>query len=271
MPPRKRSLPLTYRRYLGLDRILSAQKCVARPAAHDELQFIVVHQVYELWFKLLIFETEAASAAMRADEPKQATWIFVRLIEILRVLGQQIMVLETMTPVDFLKFRSNLDPASGFQSSQFRELEFMSGLKDERYVRAFRGDARATKALKRRLAEPTLWDAFTELLRRRGLPARSPAEIIESVVACSSADEYYDVNRLAETMVEYDEMFAAWRHRHAQMAERMIGAKPGTGRADVSRTIGEGESFAEAGVRYLQEAAKKRFFPLLWEARTHMK
>ena len=101
MPPRKRSLPLTYRRYLGLDRILSAQKCVARPTAHDELQFIVVHQVYELRFKLLIFETEAA---MRADEPKQATWIFVRLIEILRVLGRQIMVLETMTPADFLRW-----------------------------------------------------------------------------------------------------------------------------------------------------------------------
>lgn len=267
MAPRKRSLPLTYRRYLGLDKVLSAQKCVAKPAAHDELQFIIVHQVYELWFKLLIFESEAARAAMRADEPKQATWIFVRMIEILRVLGQQIMVLETMTPSDFLKFRSNLDPASGFQSSQFRELEFLSGLKDERYVKAFHGDAGAFRALRRRLAEPTLWDAFVDLLRRRQLPT----PVVEAVVACSGDPALYDLDRLAETMIEYDEMFGAWRHRHAQMAERMIGAKPGTGRDDVSRTIGEGGTFAAAGVRYLQEAAKKRFFPVLWEARTHMK
>lgn len=265
------TLHLSYRRYLGLDKLLNAQKCISKPPAHDELQFIIVHQIYELWFKLLLFESQAAVVAMTGGEAKKATWIFVRLGEILRVMEQQIKVLETMTPTDFLKFRSNLDPASGFQSLQFRELEFMSGLKDPRYLKPFRKDRKATKMLKGRLKDPTLWDAFLTLLQLHGLPAASDEKAVQSVVAVYKNPDHYDVHRLCEAMIEYDEMFAAWRSRHAQMAERMIGAKAGTGRHDVSRTIGAGGTFAEHGVRYLQAAASKRFFPLLWESRTHMK
>lgn len=260
--------PLTYRSYLGLDGLLRLQRLQSKPPAHDELQFIIVHQVYELWFKLLIYEIEAAIDLLSRGELKETTWIFRRLIEIERVMIQQLQVIETMTPTSFLRFRNLLAPASGFQSPQFREVEFLSGAKDERFLKVHEGPFR--KRLAERLNQTTLWDALLKTLKRRGFSTKTDADVLKALVEVYSDPSFYDLYRLCESMIEYDELFSAWRQRHALMAERMIGAKPGTGAGHVDPTLGTHGKFASAGVHYLKAVANKRFFPLLWDARTHL-
>jgi tryptophan 2,3-dioxygenase len=165
-------------------------------------------------------------------------------------------VLETMTPQDFLQFRQTLAPASGFQSVQFRELEFLSGAKDPSFVRRFRGitdDERAR--LQRRLDEPTLWDAFVQVLAARGLAVGDDEEITASVRrAAHDRASYGDVWALAEALLQHDELAAAWRARHVVMVERMIGTKTGTG--------------GSSGADYLRSRLDLRFFPLLWDLRS---
>ena len=161
---------LTYGSYLKIPELLSLQQLRSDPPVHDELLFIVVHQAYELWFKQLLFELEAARDAMLADRPERARHLLVRVRAIERVLIEHIQVLETMTPQDFLEFRAVLTPASGFQSAQFRELEFVSGLKDERFLDDLAAASEERDRLARRLAEPTLWDGFVSLMRTHGLP-----------------------------------------------------------------------------------------------------
>jgi len=167
-------------------------------------------------------------------------------------------VLETMTPQDFLAFRQTLAPASGFQSVQFRELEFLSGAKDPTFVRRFRGlsdDERARLA--RRLDEPTLWDAFVAVLRSRGLPVGSDEEVSASVRrAAHDRSSYADVWALAEALLQHDELAGAWRARHVVMVERMIGTKTGTG--------------GSSGADYLRSRLELRYYPLLWELRSHL-
>src|SRR5215216_2657053 len=172
---------LTYGSYLRLDDLLRQQQPQADPAAHDELLFITIHQVYELWFHQLLHELTAARDGMLAGDTYSPRVQLERCHVIARVLVTQVDVLETMTPQDFLAFRAQLAPASGFQSVQFRELEFVSGAKDPSYVERFRGLTQAEKDhLGARLAEPTLWDAFVAVLRSEGLPAGSDDEIKES-------------------------------------------------------------------------------------------
>ena len=174
---------LTYGSYLRLPELLAQQVPQVIPPAHDELLFITVHQAYELWFKQLLHELTAARDAMAPGETWRARQLLQRAHVIERLLVSQIDVLETMTPQDFLQFRAALAPASGFQSVQFRELEFLSGAKDPEFVARFRALTDAERAgLARRLAEPSLWDAYLGLLRSTGLPAANDDEILASLV-----------------------------------------------------------------------------------------
>lgn len=255
-PPRRRfgeeGGRLSYGGYLRLPELLDQQQ--PQSQAPDELLFITIHQVYELWFKLLLHELEAAREAMTTGELWLARHLFRRVHAVERVLIQQIDVLETMTPQDFLEFRSKLSPASGFQSVQFRELEFLSGLKDERYLGTFRHAGEEELArLRRRLSEPTLWDAYLTALSQRGLPV-SDDEIMASLLAVArDRGSYDDLWQLAEDLLTHDETTALWRMRHVQMVERQIGTKSGTG--------------GSTGAPYLRGRTRLHYFPLLWELR----
>src|SRR3954469_19363322 len=175
---------LTYGSYLRLPQLLDSQHLESDPPAHDELLFITIHQVYELWFKQLLHEAVAAREAMSGGRVWWAQHLLQRMHVIERVLVHQIDVLETMTPQDFLEFRQRLAPASGFQSVQFRELEFLSGAKDAAYLKRLKGTTATEQArLDARLAEPTLWDAFLAVLRSFGLPADTPEDISASMRA----------------------------------------------------------------------------------------
>jgi tryptophan 2,3-dioxygenase len=247
---------LTYGAYLRLPTLLDQQVLESEPPARDELLFIAIHQVYELWFKLLLHELGEIRRAMDEDEVWLARHLFRRVHSVERVLVDQVQVLETMTPQDFMAFREKLAPASGFQSVQFREMEFLSGHKDPGFLKRFRGltdDERVR--LDRRLAEPSLWDAFVNLLRSRGLAAGDDDEIRESLVTVAhDRDHYDDLWQLAEDLLTHDEMAALWRQRHVTMVERQIGTKSGTG--------------GSAGAPYLRSRLDLRYYPILWELRT---
>jgi tryptophan 2,3-dioxygenase len=264
--------PLTYASYLRTDDLLALQRRLT--SAHDELQFIVVHQVFELWFTLLRFELESIRGAMARGDVAGAIHLLRRAHEVLKTLTAGWAVIETMRPIDFLEFRSLLKPASGFQSRQFREIEFISGAKDARYLTVFDDDEASRLALRRRYEEPTLWDEFAALLGRRGLTAGTHEEQVRACVQIQKRGPFADLDDLAEALIEYDLQFSAWRERHVLMTERMIGGRPGTGQAAVAKLAGggpvvgppAGEYFS--GVHYLKTTVSKRFFPILWEART---
>jgi tryptophan 2,3-dioxygenase len=247
---------LTYGSYLRLTDLLSAQQLESDPPAHDELLFITIHQAYELWFKQLLHEAENARDGMLDGRLWWARHLMHRMHVIERVLVQQIEILETMTPQDFLTFRQLLAPASGFQSVQFRELEFISGAKDPSFVRRFRGLTDEERArLARRLDEPTLWDAFLVVVERAGLEGGSDDSIRQSLrEAAHDRATYADVWELAEALIQHDELAAAWRARHVTMVERMIGTKSGTG--------------GSAGAAYLRSRLEMHYYPQLWELRS---
>jgi tryptophan 2,3-dioxygenase len=247
---------LTYGSYLQLDRLLSSQLLESDPPAHDELLFITIHQVYELWFQQLLHDLSAARDALFSGDLWWAAHLLHRTHVVERVLVHQVDVLETMTPQDFLQFRQRLAPASGFQSVQFRELEFLSGAKDPSYLRRFRGlNAQERGRLQRRLEEPSLWDAFLAVLLARGLAAGSDADVVASLrIVAHDRGAYADVWQIAEALLQHDEHAAQWRARHVVMVERMIGAKTGTG--------------GSSGAGYLRTRLDLRYFPLLWELRS---
>ncbi len=254
---------LTYGSYLRLEQLLGAQHLESDPVAHDELLFITIHQVYELWFQQLLHEAGAARDAMldSSGDANRLWWaqhLLQRMHVVERVLVQQIDVLETMTPQDFLQFRQTLAPASGFQSVQYRELEFLSGAKDPSFVRRFKGLTDAERdRLRRRLEEPTLWDAFVHVLSERGLPVGSDEEITAAVrTAAHDRAAYADIWALAEALLQHDELAASWRARHVVMVERMIGAKTGTG--------------GSSGADYLRSRLQLQYYPLLWGLRSQL-
>jgi tryptophan 2,3-dioxygenase len=262
--------PLSYNRYLRVPELIDLQTCLSSPAQHDELLFITVHQAYELWFKQILHEIDAAIALMKEDHAAEAAQALRRIVEIEKLLIAQIHILETMSPVRFLGFRDELNPASGFQSMQFREIEFSSGLKDEAILRAFAGDDFAFQRLQARLNAPSLSEAFFALLRRHGFdtPAvDSPRDTKERrtnygkrqralVEVLTHQEQFYKESQVAEGLIEHDEYFSLWRSHHIKMVERMVGTKPGTGGSE--------------GVGYLQKTLDKKFFPELWEARTYL-
>ena len=267
---------LTYGSYLRVPQLLAQQVPEVTPPAHDELLFIIVHQTYELWFKQLLHELTAVRDAMLpgpgtveastgdastgdASTGGRQTWLARHLLHrvhvIERLLVSQIDVLETMTPQDFLEFRAALAPASGFQSVQFRELEFLSGAKDPSFVGRFRALTQDEHArLTARLSEPSLWDAFVDLLAARGLAVGDDKQILKSLVSVArDRPRHDDLWQLAEDLLTHDELAGLWRARHVQMVERQIGTKSGTG--------------GSTGAPYLHRRVPLRYYPLLWELR----
>ncbi|HUK91048.1 MAG TPA: tryptophan 2,3-dioxygenase family protein [Blastocatellia bacterium] len=262
LPPDKGEGKLTYGGYLKIEELISLQNLLSNPPQHDEMLFIIIHQVYELWFKELLHEVDTIIEHLNANRILAAHRLLRRCIEIERVLVSQIAVLETMTPQDFLTFRDNLMPASGFQSWQFRELEIASGLKDSGSLKNYPESSVAFRQLTHRLESPSMRDAFYGVLARRGFKvggehsASNEEAVTELTRIFQDAENHYDLFLLAESLIEYDEMFSLWRLRHVKMVERMIGGKIGTG--------------GSQGAAYLWTTVGKTFYPELWATRTRL-
>ncbi|MDP7034372.1 MAG: tryptophan 2,3-dioxygenase family protein [Planctomycetota bacterium] len=263
-------LDLDYNTYLRIPDLLQLQHPLSDPPHHDEMLFIIIHQTYELWFKLILGEIEKSMLRMSEKRILPARNLLNRTVEILRLLVGQIHILETMTPQDFLQFRDGLFPASGFQSLQFRELEFLAGAKDERYLKHFEKDPVMYEALKKRQSEPDLRGAYYELLRNLGFPLpdnteRNHIENSESdreklLMALrpiySQSESHLPLYLLTESLIEFDEYLGLWRYHHVRVVERIIGYKRGSG--------------GSSGVGYLLTTTDKRCFPSLWEVRTYL-
>jgi tryptophan 2,3-dioxygenase len=248
---------LTYGSYLKIAELLSLQTSLSDPPHHDEPLFIIIHQAYELWFKLVLHELDSAIAHLDADRVHEATRLLRRVVEIQLVLVAQVKVLETMRPQDFLGFRYHLNPASGFQSVQFREMEFVLGLKDAAILKHLRSEPEETARLQARLEGRSLGDAFDALLVRHGFERSGEDWRIQALVRIyEEPDRHAALLALAEVLLDIDENLSLWRAHHVQMVERMIGAKRGTGGSE--------------GVAYLQATLPKRAFPDLWRVRTHI-
>jgi tryptophan 2,3-dioxygenase len=260
------SQALTYESYLKLDDLLSLQRPRSE-GEHDEVLFIIIHQVYELWFKEILHELDYCRRLLEDDDAFRAQHTLKRILTILKVLVAQLDILETMTPTEFLTFRERLESASGFQSDQFRQLEFLLGKKVRASLERFPEGSRARAGLEKRWGEPTLWDAFLRYLAREGYDV--PAAHLERDVTASieaSADiqailvEIYRTSpknlELCERLVDLDEGIMEWRYRHVKMVERTIGAKIGSG--------------GSAGSKYLRTTLNAPAFPDLWEIRTQL-
>ena len=265
---------LTYSDYLRVSELTRLQHPQSAPPHHDELLFIIIHQTYELWFKLLLHELDAVVANLRAaadnpgsrDEVYEAARLLRRCTEVARVLVEQFTILETMLPTHFLAFRGLLRPASGFQSEQFREIEFLCGLKDETLLRLHEPTPEMHAALERRLHEPSLRDVFFAALAALGTLPQVGTEATEAerfqaraqAILVLYRDErgHRDWIDVCERLTEFDELLVSWRLRHIQMVERTVGMRTGTG--------------GSSGVSYLKGTLDKKFFPELWEARSLM-
>src|SRR5579863_9816570 len=256
---------LTYGSYLHVPELLSLQRELSLPAHHDELLFIVSHQVYELWFKQLLHEIAAVCDWLDRDQPLRAGQLFDRVHAILHLLIEQIPLLETMFAVDFAQFRDHLRPASGFQSVQFRKLEFLCGVKNPRMLALVGDDAAALEDLTVALNEPTVYDHFLAHLSRAGFaipeevlrrdtaqPYTAHEGVVDALVELyEHSDDHYPQFRLAEHLLQFDERFSLWRYHHVQMVQRMIGGKTGTG--------------GSPGAKYLTTTLSLRFFPEIWQ------
>lgn len=258
---------VSYTSYLRLDELLRLQTPLSDGPEHDELLFITIHQVYELWFKQLLHELHALRASLETGEGTRAASVLRRCLTILKTLVAQVDVLETMTPRHFNAFRARLDTASGFQSWQFRAVEFLLGHKRPALLAQHVADGVAHAALARLLAEPSVYAAFLRHLAHSGvaLPAatlaRDPAlpTAADGAVQAALIEVYRtrpDLVPLCEQLVDLDEGMQEWRYRHVKMVERTIGAKLGTG--------------GSAGVAYLRETLFRPLFPDLWEIRAQL-
>jgi tryptophan 2,3-dioxygenase len=253
---------VTYGSYLRVDELLALQQ--PRSPEHDEMLFIVIHQVYELWFRELLHEFDRVMQLLTDDQTHRAQHTLKRILTILKVMVAQLDILETMTPLEFLSFRERLAAASGFQSDQFRQIEFVLGVKSERAVTRFAEGSRGRAALERRYAAPTLWDAFLHYLAREGY-AVAVTHLTRDVTApVAAAPDVQDIlmtiyrrdpknAELCERLVDLDEGIQEWRYRHVKMVERTIGTKRGTG--------------GSSGAEYLRSTLARNLFPDLWEIR----
>jgi tryptophan 2,3-dioxygenase len=256
---------VTYSTYLKLDELLEQQKPLSDE--HDEMLFIVIHQVYELWFKEMLHELDYLKGLLERRDDMRAQHTLKRVLTILKVVVAQIDVLETMTPLEFLTFRERLESGSGFQSYQFRELEFLLGMRHQAALSRYPEGSPARARLEKRLAEPSLWDAFLHYLAAKGhtVPASVLARDRSGVV--ESAPELHPllihvykndptVRALCERLVDLDEGFQEWRYRHVKMVERTIGTRRGTG--------------GSMGAAYLKTTLDRPFYPDLWAIRTEL-
>jgi tryptophan 2,3-dioxygenase len=259
---------MTYGDYLGLDQLLTSQHPISDH--HDEMLFIIIHQTKELWLKQIVGELNLARELIRQDSLIPVHKILSRVSRIQAVMTLSWDVLSTMTPADYTSFRGVLGSSSGFQSAQFRLVEYLLGLKDAAHLRYQPGGSEWHAALSEALHRPSLWDEANAAIARAGLPL--PAEVLErdwsecyqpsEAVETAWAEVYRDTARwwplyqLAEKLVDLDDAMATWRHKHVLTVERIIGLKRGTG--------------GTAGVAYLQSTVGKRAFPELWSLRTRV-
>ena len=261
---------LTYASYLRLDQLLGAQRPLSDPEHHDEMLFIVQHQTSELWMKLVIHELRAAIAFVRADSLEPCFKILARVKHIQSQLFDQWAVLETLTPTEYAQFRGVLGRASGFQSHQYRTIEFLLGNKDADALRVFQHAPGVHAELQRVLGAPSLYDEFLRYLARRGMPIPDvvaerdwsrPYEPSSAVTAVfrtiyENPAAHWDAYEMCEKLVDIDESFALWRFRHVKTVERIIGHKRGTG--------------GSSGVSFLRQVVETRLFPELWDVRTQI-
>jgi tryptophan 2,3-dioxygenase len=259
---------MTYGGYLGLDQLLSAQHPIS--SLHDEMLFIIIHQTKELWLKQTVKELELSRELIRADRLVQVHKSLSRVSRIQAVMTLSWDVLATMTPTDYTSFRDVLGSSSGFQSAQFRQVEFLLGLKADTHLRYQDEKSQWYVALDEALRSPSLWDEANAALARAGfeLPAEAlhrdwsrpyePSEAVEAAWAevYRAPERWWPFYQLAEKLVDIDDSFATWRHKHVITVERIIGLKRGTG--------------GTAGVAYLQSTVSKRAFPELWSLRTRL-
>jgi tryptophan 2,3-dioxygenase len=253
-----KSAPLSYNQYLKVPELISLQKTLSEPVSHDELLFIIIHQTYELWFKQILHEIDASIKWLEENRTFRANHSLRAVVSIEKIIVSQIHLLETMAQIGFLEFRDKLNPASGFQSMQFRELEFVSGAKDEKILKTFERDEFAFQRLTERFNEPGLTDAFWRILQKNGFSIETNEEKVQSIVEIlTHPEKYADFFIMQDLLIEHDENIALWRYHHVLMVERMLGMKRGTGGSE--------------GAGYLRTTLDKKFFPELWEARTHLK
>jgi tryptophan 2,3-dioxygenase len=260
----------TYSDYLCLDQILSAQKPRSPRAHHDELLFIIQHQTSELWMKLMLHELDAAVECVQSDKLEPCFKILARVAQIQRMLFEQWSVLETMTPSEYLGFREALGRSSGFQSYQYRAIEFALGNKDASALKPHMNNAEAHASLEARLARPSLYDEFLRYLARRGhaipkdhldrdfsLPYVRSAEVVAAFRKIyEDTERYWSEYDMCEKLVDIEERFQLWRFRHMTTVKRIIGFRRGTG--------------GSSGVAFLKQALDLVFFPELWDVRTEL-
>jgi len=254
----------TYGEYLKIDELLELQDPKSDPEEHDEMLFIVIHQVYELWFKQILHELDRLVAHLNGDALARGGHQLRRVRHIFKTMVGQIDILETMTPLEFLSFRRFLDESSGFQSAQFRELETLLGITDTFDPHWFADNAAEHQRLITRIEEPTLWDAFVGYLHRNGHPmpasalnrdpkaAVEPDPVVQAVIVGVYETDIRLVS-LCEALTDLDEALQEWRYRHVMMVQRTIGARVGTG--------------GSAGVDYLKTTLFRQAFPDLWAVR----
>jgi len=259
--------PVTYSSYLRLDELLRLQTPASGGEDHDEVLFIVVHQVYELWFKQILHELDHLLGLLASDDETRVRHTLKRVLTILKVLVAQLDILETMTPLEFLSFRDRLESGSGFQSFQFRGLEFAIGFKRASAVQHYPEGSPARAWLQQRLEMPSVWHAFLLYLSRRGyavpqdLLERPLSEPTEESAALQAVlvDVYRNDSRTAEIcerLVDLDEGVQEWRYRHVKMVERTIGMRQGTG--------------GSSGAEFLRATIARQAFPDLWAIRTEL-
>ncbi len=263
----RRGKPLTYTSYLKINELLDLQQPLSEGPEHDEMLFIVIHQVYELWFKQINHEVDFACQLLEEDEAEDSLATLKRILTILKIMVAQVDVLETMTPVSFSSFRSRLESASGFQSAQFREFEFRLGWKRSAMVEHHPADSPGGKRLRALVDRPTIFDSFLRFLAGRDYPV--PKELLERDVSQPLVEstelqellvrlyrEDHLSSTICERLVDLDEGLQEWRYRHVKMVERTIGAKPGTGGSE--------------GVAYLRRTLFQPLFPDLWAIRSRL-
>ena len=253
----KQPTGMTYSDYLQLDQLLDAQRPLS--GLHDELLFIVIHQTKELWLKEMLHELKLAISLVEQDQFSPAYKALARISRIQSVMTLSWDVLSTLTPVDYLAFRHVLGTSSGFQSAQFRELEYRLGIKNERYLSHYAGDSDEHTRLVEALEQPSLREAAIDALERGGFDLGDRSE--EALAAAwlevyRHSDRWFELYQLAEKLVDIDDALAAWRHKHVLTVERIIGNRPGTG--------------GSAGAPYLRSTMEKRVFPELWALRTEL-
>jgi tryptophan 2,3-dioxygenase len=255
----------TYWEYLKIDELLSLQKPTGEE--HDETLFIIIHQSYELWFKQMLHELDYFQVLLAKKDLPRAFHTMKRVLTVLKMLVAKIDILETMTPLEFLAFRERLESGSGFQSAQFRELEFVLGHKRHAMIEHYPESYAARANLERRWNQPTVWDAFVHFLNDNGWPvprASLERDVTEPIVPSPEMQhlliDVYKSNpslaNLCERLVDLDEGMQEWRYRHVKMVQRTIGTKQGTG--------------GSTGAEYLKTTLMRPLFPDLWEIRTSL-